>query len=192
MKLFARLTVLVLLSVCCTGCFWYWHLRNPSETPPQLKVLYLNAETVDSHFKVQLQNLLESMRITQVKNRQAAPYTLHAFAYSLAHDNPPVASTNVAITYTYTLSVTVSVENAAGVVIVPAHTIVTTREITVNVNQIFTINSTSVFQQDLQREAINLIYYWLTSDQTRKLLSQPTPQPRTTHAIESVTANPAP
>lgn len=190
MKRLIRFMLLILLSLCCSAC--YWHLRNPGETPPQLRVLYLNAETVDSHFKVQLQNLLESMAITQVKTRQAAPYTLHAFAYSLQHDNPPVSSTNVAITYTYTLSVTVSIEDATGLIIVPAHTIVTTRQITVNVNQIFTINSTSVFQQELQREAINLIYYWLTSDQTRTLLSHPTAHPRTVHAIESVTTTPAP
>jgi LPS-assembly lipoprotein len=166
----------------CTAC--YWHLRNPDEVPPQLKVLYLDANTVESHFHVQLLDLLQSMKIHLVKSPQESKFTLHAYDYSLEHDNPPVSSTNVAITYTYTLRVTVSITDAHGKIIVPAHLIIATRQVTVNTNQIFTINATSVFQQELQREATNLIYYWLTSDQIRH-------QTATAHATQSTTIHPA-
>lgn len=174
-----KLFLLILFTLFgCTAC--NWHLRNPNETPAQLRVLYLDADTVESHFHVQLLNLLQSMRIHLVNAPQSAPFILRAYNYSLQHDNPPVSSTNIAITYTYTLTITVSITDASGKVIVPARTIVTSRAVTVNTTQIFTINATSVFQQELQREAINLIYYWLTSDQTRSLLGAPHGTQRTT------------
>lgn len=167
MKLSAFLLAL-LIAFGCTACGW--QLRNPGEIPPQLKRLYLNGENLDSHFKVHLVNLLQSSKIFLVPGPGAAPLTLNVYDYKLTHNNPPVASTNVPITYTYILKVKVSISNAAGKIVVPPRLIVSTRNITVNTNQIFTINSTSIFQEELQREAINLIYYWMTSDQTRSYL----------------------
>lgn len=168
LKYLGIVCVLISLSGFTSGCAW--HLRNPNEVPAQLKVLNLDPDNIDSHFKVQLINLLESMRISLAPTSAAAPFTLHADHYLLEHNNPPIAATNVAITYTYILHVTVSITDANGKIVVPPHSIVTTRDVTVNTNQIFTINSTSIFQQELQREAINLIYYWLISDNTRRAL----------------------
>ena len=184
------LLVLITLSLLTTGC--YWHLRNANEIPPQLKVIYLDAEYLESRFDVQLLDLLRALRITLVQKPQAAPYTLHVFDYSLQHNNAVVSSTNVAITYVYTLAVSVSITGPNGQIIVPPHQIRASRSVTVNTNQIFTVNSTSVFQQDLQREGINLIYYWLTSAQIRNRLNPP---PKTTgipHATQSATTLPAP
>ena len=167
-----KLSLLKILSfvfiLVLTGC--YWHIRNASEVPSELKVLYLNTENVQSQFRIQLLDLMDSMHITLAKTPEAAPFTLKAYHYQLTHDNPRVATTNVGITYTYTIMVTVSITSADGKVIAGPRVISATRQITVNVNQIFTINSTSVFQAELQREAVNLIYYWLTSDEIRHLL----------------------
>jgi len=176
-----KLLLVVLLALSCVSC--YWHLRNPNEVPPQLKVLYLDADNVDSHFYLQLVNLLKSMQITLVKTPQQAPYTLHAYHYSLEHNNPIVVTTNVAITYTYTLLVTVSITDPGGKIVVPPHTVMTTRDVTVNTNQIFTINTTSIFQEELQREAIDLIYYWLTAKAN---------QPGIGYATHPPTAHPTP
>jgi LPS-assembly lipoprotein len=184
------LLVLITLSLLTTGC--YWHLRNANEIPPQLKVIYLDAEFVESRFNMQLLDLLRSLRITLAPKPQAAPYTLHVFDYSLQHNNPVVSSTNVGITYVYTLAVSVSITGANGQIIVPPHQIRASRSVTVNTNQIFTVNSTSVFQQDLQREGINLIYYWLTSAQIRKRLNPPPKITGTTHATQPATTFPAP
>ncbi len=189
-KQWGLLLVLINLSLLTSGC--YWHLRNANELPPQLKVIYLDAEYLESRFDVQLLDLLRALRITLAPKPQAAPYTLHVFDYSLQHNNPVVSSTNVAITYVYTLAVTVSITGANGRIVVPPHQIRATRSIIVNTNQIFTVNSTSVFEQDLQREGINLIYYWLTSAQIRKRLNPPlnnTTEPP--HATQPATTLPA-
>ncbi len=159
------LIIFMVLSVFISGCFW--HVRNPEDVPPQLRVMSLISDNVDSRFNMQLVNLLRSMKITSPPN---APLVLHAYAYSLQHNNPGVSSTNVAITYTYSIAITLRITDSQGKTIVPPHTILASRDITINVNQIFTINSTNIFQEELQREAINLIYYWLTSDQTRHYL----------------------
>jgi LPS-assembly lipoprotein len=191
MKRFLLSGLILLLMLCCSGC--YWHLRNPQEVPPQLKVLYLRAETVDSHFNLHLVNLLRSMKIELAKTPGAAPLTLHAYKYRLWHNNPPVSSTNVAITYMYILTVTVSVTDAQGKIVLPPRAISVSRSVTIQTNQIFTINSTSVFQEELQREAINLIYYWLISDRAHRLLAHPPVQPRiTANAIDSSATQPAP
>ncbi len=185
-----NLLLFFLILLTCTAC--YWHLRNPDEVPPQFKVLYLNSDDVDSHFKVQLINLLRSMKITLAPKSRAANFTLNVYDYSLEHDNPDVSSTNVAITYTYTLTVTANITDANGHVVVPAHTIETTRDVTVNTNQIFTINSTSIFQEELQREAINLLYYWMTSDKTRHQINTPWKKPTKVYATQSTTTTSAP
>ncbi len=169
---------LLSLSILATGC--YWHVRNPEDVPPRLRVMSLASDNVDSRFNMQLVNLMRSMKIVSPPD---APLVLHAYAYSLQHNNPGVSSTNVAITYTYSIAITLRITDPQGKVIVPAHTILASRDITINVNQIFTVNSTSVFQEELQREAINLIYYWLTSDQTRHYLIPTSSTPlRNTHA----------
>jgi outer membrane lipopolysaccharide assembly protein LptE/RlpB len=180
---FAKVLMLIFFSILTSAC--YWHLRNPGDVPPQLKVMSLDLDNVDPRFKLQLVNLMRSMEIISPPPSQA-PLILHAYAYSLQHNNPGVSSTNVAITYSYVLMITLSVTDNTGKIIVPPHVITASRDITINVNQIFTINSTSVFQEELQREAINLIYYWLTSDQTRNYLIASMRQ--TTHAIPSPAA----
>lgn len=165
LKYWGKLLIFLFTSTFVSGCFW--HVRNPEDVPPQLRVMSLVSDNVDSRFNMQLVNLLRSMKIASPPD---APLVLHAYAYSLQHNNPGVSSTNVAITYTYSIAITLRVTDPQGKTIVPPHTILASRDITINVNQIFTINSTSVFQEELQREAINLIYYWLTSDQTRHYL----------------------
>lgn len=166
-KLF--LICVLFLTLCCTGC--YWRLRNPSEVPPQLKVCYLDAKNLDNHFNLQLLNLLESMKISLVKAPQMAALTLRVYDYHLKHNTPPASSTNIAITYTYTLTVAASITDSHGRVVVPPHIFTTSRDVTVNTSQLFAINSTTIFEQELQRETITLIYYWMTSDKTHKLLS---------------------
>ncbi len=178
-----NILVFFLILLSCTAC--YWHLRNPNEVPSQLKLLYLRDEGVESHFNLQLINLLNSMRITLAPTPIQAPYTLHVYNYRLNHDSPSLASTNVAITYTYTMTVIVSITDPSGKIVVPPHLITTSRQVTVNTNQIFTINSTTLFQEELQRETINLIYYWMTSDLTRRFL---TTKPVPVRPIDAITA----
>jgi LPS-assembly lipoprotein len=166
---------IILFIILMTTSSCYWHIRNPDDVPPQLRVLYLKPQNVESHFRNQLINTLRSVLIVLTPTPKQAPYILNVYDYSLIHDNPSIQSTTIAVTYTYTLTVTVSITDSRGNIVVPAHTIEATRAVTVNTNQIFTINSTSVFQQEMQREGVNLIYYWLTSAKTRRLLETPPP-----------------
>lgn len=188
LKSIKLIVIAMLLTLVCTSC--HWQLRSPNEVPPQLKVLYLDAGSVESHFLVKLKNLLESMHIQKVAHPTLAPFALRVSNYSLVRNNPSVSTTNVAITYIFTLQVTVAILGTDGHIIVPPRQIVATRNITVNVNQIFTINSTNLFQQELQREVINLMYYWLTSESTQRLLVSA--QENQAHAAQSKTIKPTP
>ncbi|MBS0350124.1 MAG: hypothetical protein JSR33_02870 [Proteobacteria bacterium] len=184
-----NISILLFVLIATSSC--YWRMRNPEEVPPQLRVLYLKPQNVESHFKILLINILRSARIVLTPTQSTAPYTLNVYDYSLIHDNPSITSTSIAITYTYTLTVTVSITDSHGHTVIPAHTIEVTRDVTVNTNQIFTINSTSVFQQEMQREAANLIYYWLTSAKTQQLLNVPPPD-RVVNATQPTTTTVTP
>lgn len=179
------LILLISLSLFCSGCGW--QLRNAHEVPAQIKSLYLDNETYDSHFNAALLALLSSMQVHLAAQPSAAPFTLVVTRYTFSHTNPAISTTNVAITYTYTMSVTLAITDAKGKVLVPAKQITASRDITVNTNQIFTINSTTLFKEELQRDIINIVYYWLTSAQTQKLL---TPV-KEKHATSAKTTHPA-
>ena len=71
--------ILILLSMVCTAC--HWELRNPSEMPPQLKILYFDAVNVENHFLVKFKNLLDSMHIQKV-DLGLAPFILQVSHYS--------------------------------------------------------------------------------------------------------------
>ncbi len=111
------------------------------------------------------------MGITLTPLPQNASLILRIYQYTFQHNNPAMSTTNVGITYTFTISFMIEIIDNANHVIVPPYFINTSRDITVNTNQIFTINSSTLFQHELQRDAVNLVYYWLTNDNTRHSLA---------------------
>ncbi len=174
--------------IACTN--QSWHLRNAAAVPPQLKLIYLDPGNANSRFTTELIHQLKSMQISLAAHPQNAPLILRVYQYSFQHNNPAISTTNVAITYTYTLSLMIEIIDNANQVIVPPHMVSTSRDITVTTNQIFTINSSTLFQQELQMDGINMIYYWLTNDSTRRLLAAS--QEKNIHAIKPQTTSSAP
>src|SRR5262245_45075579 len=108
---FAKVLMVIFFSILTSGC--YWHLRNPGDVPPQLKIMSLDLDNVDPRFILQLVDLMRSMESVSLPPAQG-PLILHAYAYSLQHNNPGVSSTNVAITYSYVLMITLSVTDNTG------------------------------------------------------------------------------
>lgn len=170
-KTYLSFIFLSLITVILAGCSTQgWHLRNAEKVPPQLNLIYLDPDGASGRFITELTHQLQSIGISLTAQPQAAPLILRIYQYSFVHNNPALSTTNVGITYTYTLSFMIEIIDNANKVIVPPFFISTSRDITINTNQIFTINSSTLFQQELQRDSINLVYYWLTDNNTRRLL----------------------
>ncbi len=159
--------LIIFIFFICSGCGW--GLRNANKIPSPLKVLYLDIQNPDSTLSVNLKTILQSLEITLTKTPEEAPLRLHIFNYLFKHNSPAVVSSNVAITYIFTMSVMVELTDSHGRSIT-SHPIQASSSLTVNANQIFTINSATIIQQQLQREISSLIYFWLINQQTQRSL----------------------
>ena len=155
-----------------TGCGF--HLRNATNMPPQLKTLYLNVDKPDTPFNQALRHLLLSLNVNLTQKASEAPLQLKV-TYDFTHSTPEIVSSTQTVTYVYTLQVEASVLNSKGVIVVPVHVIVLSQTQAMNTTQIYTPNTASIVENELERDTINLLYFWLTNTATKTALAAPKP-----------------
>jgi len=78
------------------------------------------------------------------------------------HDNPNIITASYAATYSFTL--TMKAELAVGnKIIAGPRTFGVTGTMTLNPNQVLVPGSDTVVREELQRDIVSLMYYWLLS-----------------------------
>lgn len=141
-----------------------FHLRSASEIPPELKVVYLETPNSNSGFTSQLKNMLTSMDVQIVNQRDAASYTLKITDISFGHGGASILSLSTPTAYTYSYSFSYSIITNKGHVVIAPTSVGANDTIYAAPDQMLTSNSTDKrMQQQLQTEALSQFFNSLTS-----------------------------
>jgi len=169
-QLITKILVMTVISLVLSGCGF--HLRSAAKVPAQLHTLYLKTPSPYSPLVTQLKATLKSFGIRLVKNHCKAAYTLNLKKIHFSQSNPAITTTNLAVSFTYSLTVNIQITTANNKAVTPLQTLYATRSISQNPSQVYTPGAATLARQELRRDIISQIYYALISKNTdRKLHS---------------------
>ena len=150
------------------GCGF--HLRNASELPPELHVLYFDADNPYDPVSVGIKETLTALDIKLVGSPHQAPYTLHLTKPVSTNTQPSISDLTLATTVSFTQTISASLINNNTKKTIISSGFAETLTQTLKQNQITTNSTTALGTQDLPRRLINDIYLWLTTQQVNHAL----------------------
>ncbi len=165
----ARLVLASIITLTLVGCGF--HLRNAQNFPPTLHRLYLESANPYSNFQSLLYDNLRALHVVLVAKPQEAPITLTIVENVLSHSDPGLVSTNMAVPYSFTLTTIAELKSSKGEIIAGPATFTTTRTIVLNSSQVLNSSIGLSTQQDIIRNNIAKLYFWLISEDTQKALT---------------------
>jgi len=163
---------IVALILSLTGCAF--RARSSADIPSQLHHVYLETKNPYSTFSTQFAAMLRALHITLDKTPHMAPYTIKISHYKFLQSNPAITTTSLAVTFTYSLDLSVSILSKSGKIIAGPKSLRAWRSIVQNASQVYTPGTATLAKQELQRDIISQIYYFLVSEDTRHALDKPT------------------
>jgi LPS-assembly lipoprotein len=157
------LKLLFLLWMCCVAGCGFW-LRNNTEIPPVLRVIYIKSSTPYSAFLADLRQNFSALGICMTKCPGQAPVTLDILSEKFRESRITISATSLLSQYLLLYEVSYQLEDAKGCVLVPARTIAVTRNYTVNANAVLGAgNEIPLLQQDMRREVVYQLINQLSS-----------------------------
>ncbi|HLD16527.1 MAG TPA: hypothetical protein VJB02_02300 [Coxiellaceae bacterium] len=156
--------VFLLLSSCG------FHLRNASDIPPSLRILYLETGPSYIGFSASLRRTLTAMDVYVVDAATKAPVTLKITNIAFSHNNPSITSTSDVVSYTYTFHFDYQLLDAHGCPLSKVNSIETHQSILLNAQQIYSASSDALVKPQLQQDAITLLLNRLTTQKTQQQL----------------------
>jgi len=168
----------VLIScLCLTAC--YFHPRSLSSYPKSLQTIYLDSEKPYSALTVDLTSLMKSFNTVFVKKPSDTRLTVRITHDYFSYTRAEVLDTTLPSTMSFGQSATVSIIDNQTKKVLETKDFKTATSITLNANQLYTANSNDLIRQQLNRDIVSLIYYWLTSDDLINTINHAT-NPKTT------------
>ena len=165
-----RLIIVSIMLTALTGCAF--HPRSAADIPPQLKQVYLDTKNPYSAFTTELKAMLSSLHMTLDKTRNEAPYTIKITRYQFLQSNPSITTTSLAVTFTYSISLHISILNRSGKTILGPRSLSASRSMVQNASQVYTPGTATLAKQELRRDVISQIYFVLASENTRDALDK--------------------
>jgi len=162
--------IVIVLALSLTGCAF--HPRSAADIPPQLHHVFLDTKNPYSAFTTQFKAMLRSLNITLDKTRHLAPYTIKITHYKFSQSNPPITTTSLAVTFTYSISLKISIQSQSGKTIEGPRSLGASRSLVQSASQVYTPGTATLTKQELQRDVISQIYYFLVSEDTRHALDK--------------------
>lgn len=163
-----RILIILVSTLLLTGCGF--HPRRANDVPPELHTLYLKSSKPYSPLITQLRSMLASLNIKLVNKQSDAPYTLNVSNIVFSQSNPPITTTTLAVSFSYTMSVSVHIQARDGKQLIPTKSLSAQRSISQNASQVYTPGTATLAKQELRRDIISQIYYVLISNNLRNAL----------------------
>ena len=158
------------LLLILSGCGW--HLRNASNLPTQLQQVYIAKDGINAAFVAKLERLLRALHVQLTAHRQSSRYVLDIQSYQLSQSVPALATTSISVTYPVILNVSVQLLQTHRKRPLGIKRINIYRTQILNANEITPPVIAAQVKRLLDEEAINLIYYWLSSDKVAKRIAR--------------------
>lgn len=165
MKKLKALSALALaLSLSACG----FHLRSAADFPPTLHKLVVECDYPYFPFCSQLSAYL---RIPSSPTHIPGAIRVVILHNDLSHSNPPMISSNMAISYVFTLNTVVALKSPKGEIIAGPQTFVSSRVLVLNNNLVLNSSIGASAKADIIRNNINKLYFWLISQNTQRALN---------------------
>jgi outer membrane lipopolysaccharide assembly protein LptE/RlpB len=166
----ATIITIAIFAAALNGCGFT--LRSQYSLPPQLRGAYLQTEQPYGKIEFALKRSLEESGIILASNPLNAPIILQLSStnFSYTSDTASTPSTQARV-YHLTLSIDLSIHNAAGTFILEPTTVISRRDLILGINEIFA-SSTQVdrVKENMRRELLGKIFDILGSQKVRTAL----------------------
>jgi len=159
---------ILLFCFLSSGCAF--HLRSRANFPPQLMRVYFSSERPYSVLTTQLTTLFQSMDIQLVKSPSQAALSILISDDVFTYSRPDIVDTTLPTSINFSQIATVRIEDNKDKAILATQAFGTSKSLMLNPNQIYTANANDLIKQELNRRLVSLIYYWITSTNTKDVL----------------------
>lgn len=133
----------------------------------ELYQLYFSTEKPYSELSTQLNTLFRSLGIVLVKKPSQAHFSLVITNDLFSYSRPDVVDASLPATLNFLQTAHVSIQNTRTHKIVATQEFTVNQSLTLNANQIYTSDANDLIREQLSREIVSLVYYWLISSQTK-------------------------
>lgn len=161
--------LLLLLCIATAGCVF--HPRSIADFPQTLHEIYFTSVKPSSVFSSHLYDLLNSMKVTRVKSRAAARYTMAVTQDHFSYARPDIVDATLPTTIGFSQTSTIVITDNCTKKRVVKQTFSSSNTLALNTNQIYTANSNELMRQQLNNQMISFVYYWLIAKTTKDALN---------------------
>ena len=145
-------------------------LRSSSAFPKKLRTVYFSSEKSYSLLTTNLKELLRSMNVRLVKQKNQALFSMLITNDHFDYSRPDIVNTSQPASISFSQTATVTIQNNKNNQTIAFHDFATSNSLTLNVNQIYTANANNEMQTELNHDIASLIYYWLISSDLKRAL----------------------
>lgn len=181
-RLMKKIFCLTLILFCFLISSCAFQLRSKADFPTELNTVYLSSDKAYSILAIDMTTLFQSMDTRLVKNQAEAPFSVVISNNYFTYSRPAIIDATQLTTIGFMKRATISIINNKTHKLVTMQSFTTAQSLTLNANQIYTVNSNDIMQQQLNHEMVSLIYYWLISSHTKAALHDANNVKTTTHA----------
>ncbi len=165
-----KLIFTILFALLISGCGF--HLRGAQPLPPALQTIHIQTPEPYGEFTSILKRNLNATGIHIAKTPQAV--NLRILSSQLSNTNPTIGASSQARVYTFTYTAVFDLADRKGKTILPPQTVASSRNLTLNANQILGSNDQlTLLTRELEQDVVNKIYNRLTAQQVIQAVSHP-------------------
>lgn len=165
-----KVIYLCLLSFLLCSCSF--ELRSPKAFPDELKQIHYVSTKQSSPLSTQLLALLHSMHTEILPAQHHAAVTVSLSNDHFSYSRPDIIDSTLPSVINFSQSATVKLINNKTHHVIAEKTFITSQSITINANQIYTRDANNTVSAALNEQMITLIYYWITSSNTKAALHE--------------------
>lgn len=165
-----RIMTLMIVATCFLMAGCGLHARTNASFPAELKQFYFSSERPYSIISIQLKQLFKSMGAVLVPHPTEAKFTILISRDHFAYNRPDVVNSSLPTTMNYSQTAKISIIENKNNDVIASQLFTTSQSLTLNAGQIYTTNANDLIKQELNRDLISLIYYWILSSKTKDVL----------------------
>lgn len=163
-----KLLVVMMGAILLAGCAF--HFRSPKYFPAELKTMCFSAERPNSILSQKLTLLFHSMHATLVKSSKNARFSIVVARDHFEYSRPDIVDATLPSTLNFIQSAQINVVDNKNNQVIASRTFNTSQSLTLTANQMYTAYANNLIEEELDRQIVLVVYYWLTSKNMKDAL----------------------
>lgn len=167
-KYYVKLLGIMICAILMTGCAF--HFRSPKYFPSELKTLYFSPERPNSTLSQQLTALFRSMHAHLVKSSSQARFSVVVTRDHFEYSRPDIVDATLPSTLNFIQSAKINIIDNQSKQVIATREFATSQSLTLTANQMYTAYANNLIEEELNRQIVLVVYYWLTSHNMKDAL----------------------